>query len=201
MDPLFFNPVTSFTDHPNKISLIVYTKKCNFSCFGCYNMRSLLSSTNVITTEQIINKLQRNKNMVDLLIICGGEPLLLGEALVQELRKIKETVPTPIRIDTNGTNPDTIEKLKAEHLVDGFAMDIKFPYWMGKLPLLKNITGVENVPLQKMLQSMTLIDGMPYSLFRTVKYPILPNELIENIVEYMKRFTSPHYVNPYYHLA
>lgn len=201
MDPLFFNPVTSFTDHPDKISLVVYTKKCNFSCFGCHNMRSLLASTNSITTESIIKKLQRNDSMIDLLIICGGEPLLLGDTLVQELKKIKEATSTPIRIDTNGTNPDMVELLKAEQLVDGFAMDIKFPYWMGRLPLLKNITGIENVPLQKIMQSMSLIDGMPYSLFRTVKYPILPKELIENIVEYMKPFKSPHYVNPYYHFA
>lgn len=196
---IFYNPQTTLLDHPNKVSLIVYTNKCNWSCFGCHNMRRLakIDSKLAISTKEVIEKL--NSNLIDLLIISGGESLLLDDILVNELKEIRKESKKPIRIDTNGSLPKMVNYLKEKKLVDGFAVDVKYPYWIGDSKLEQIITGCNCVDNESILKTMSLVDGMPYTIFRTVSYPMMPKELIKGIRSYMlENFKSSHYINPYY---
>jgi pyruvate formate lyase activating enzyme len=138
--------------------------------------------------------------IVELLIITGGEPLAQGDDFIDALRYLRQHITKPIRIDTNGTSPSLVELIKNEKLADGFAMDIKFPYWLDDQDnILHKITGVKDIDKSNILKTMRLVDAMPFSLFRTVRYPILSNDLLDNIVNYVKsNFKSPHFVNTYY---
>lgn len=201
-ESIFFNPQTSLIDHPDKISLIVYTRKCNWQCFGCYNMRYLLKDDYVeaIKKEEIISLM--NSSIVDMLIISGGESMLLGQQLVDNIKFIKENTKKPIRIDTNGTQYETAKQLVDEKLVDGFAVDVKYPYWLPATSLLYSIIGVNIIDTDSILKTMKLADTLPYSLFRTVKYPILSESIVSQICSYMKtNYKSPHMLNPFYHMS
>lgn len=201
-EPIFFNPQTSLLDHPNKISLITYTRKCNWQCFGCYNMRYLLKDDYVqaITLDSLVNLL--NNTLIDMLIISGGESMLLKDQLIDNIRYLKTKINKPIRIDTNGTQFEIAKKLVDEKLVDGFAVDVKYPYWLPVTSLLYSIIGVNVIDTDSILNTMKLADTLPYSIFRTVKYPILSDSIVSQISEYMKvNFKSPHTVNPFYHIA
>ncbi len=196
---LLYNAQTTLLDHPDKISLIVYTRKCNWSCFGCYNMRDLLREDYVIpyTNKEIVQML--SSPLIDMLIVSGGESLLLKDDLIPTLQYIKTNVNKPIRIDTNGTQYETAKKLVDMKLIDGLAVDVKFPYWLGATSLLYNIVGVDIVDTEDILKTMQLADTLPYSIFRTVKYPILQDSIVNLISSYMKEnFKTPHFVNPFY---
>jgi len=199
---ILHNAQTTLLDHPDKISLIAYTRKCNWSCFGCYNMRNLLKDDFVIpySNKDIVKML--SSPLIDLLIVSGGESLLLKDELVTTLQYIKSNIDKPIRIDTNGTQYETAKKLVDMKLVDGLAVDVKFPYWLGATSLLYNIVGVDVVDTESILKTMKLADTLPYSIFRTVKYPILQDSIVDQISLYMKQnFKSPHFVNPFYNIA
>lgn len=199
---ILHNAQTTLLDHPDKISLISYTRKCNWSCFGCYNMRNLLKDDFVIpySNKDIVKML--SSPLIDLLIVSGGESLLLKDDLVTTLQYIKSNINKPIRIDTNGTQYETAKKLVDMQLVDGLAVDVKFPYWLGATSLLYNIVGVDVVDTESILKTMKLADTLPYSIFRTVKYPILQDSIVDQISLYMKQnFKSPHFVNPFYNIA
>ncbi len=201
-EPMFFNLQCSLVDHPETISAVVYTKFCNWNCWGCHNMKYLLKGKDLVsyTMEDIIKAVKNP--IVELLIITGGEPLAQGDDFIDALRYLRQHITKPIRIDTNGTSPSLVELIKNEKLADGFAMDIKFPYWLDDQDnILHKITGVKDIDKTNILKTMRLVDGMPFSLFRTVRYPILSNDLLDNIVDYIKNnFKSPHFVNNYYNI-
>jgi hypothetical protein len=61
---------------------------------------------------------------------------------------------------------------------------------------------VDVVDTESILRTMELADTLPYSIFRTVKYPILQDSIVDQISLYMEQnFKSPHFVNPFYNIA
>lgn len=116
---------SSFTDWKGKISAVIYLGGCNLRCPWCHTT-DLVESPEKITTipwSTVRNFLERSKTYVDAVVISGGEPTI-HEDLPELCRKIK-SAGFPIKLDTNGTNPEMIERLIKEKLVDYITMDIK----------------------------------------------------------------------------
>jgi Pyruvate-formate lyase-activating enzyme len=61
--------------------------------------------------------------MIDGLVITGGEPMLQKD-IVEFAKKVKE-LGYFVKLDTNGTFPDKLEKAIEEGVVDYVAMDVK----------------------------------------------------------------------------
>lgn len=201
MRSLFVNHQTTFMDHPNKVSLIMYVRKCNWKCFGCHNMKHLIRDDEVkyISLEKIITLM--NSSFYDLLIISGGECTLYDERILNDLKYIKSNTNKPVRLDSNGTNPKFLKYCFDNNIIDGVAIDVKYTYWNIRDPeKMKIITGIDNINCNDILESMKVSDGKEYSLFRTVKYPIFNQEDIDEITKYMKQFKSPHYFHNFYQL-
>lgn len=59
-------------------------------------------------------------------VITGGEPTLQAD-LPQFVSQIKE-LGFLVKLDSNGSHPEVIERLADENLVDYWAMDIKAPW-------------------------------------------------------------------------
>ena len=96
------------------------------------------------------------------MVITGGEPTLQSD-LPDFVRKIKE-FGFLIKVDTNGTNPEMIEKMNQEKLVDFWAMDIKAP--LGKYA---KIAGCP-VNLEALKKSIDLVknSGVDYEFRSTI---------------------------------
>ncbi len=205
-------PIT-FRDHPGVQSALFYTdvNLCNLNCYQCHNRNSFKGSPAFFSYDELREKLQFLKLMgVELVIISGGEPTLVP-SLENVLNFIKEEG-FPVRIDTNGTFPERIRKLLSSELVDGFAVDIKIPlldsYTPDQLRRFKTILfSSERVNDQKVLEytkKLKLTTAIikeyspPYTVFRTVRYPLLKEEEIEIISERVKLF--PYQVNPFFPL-
>jgi pyruvate formate lyase activating enzyme len=203
-------PVT-FKDHPGVQSAVPYTDiaLCNLNCFQCHNRHAYSGKAKKFTDEELKEKLTMLKLLgVELIIVSGGEPTL-EENLEEGLRLIKE-VGFPVRVDTNGTNPEVVERLIEKKLVDGFAVDVKIPlkdeYTPSELQRFKRVLfSDEGVPdkavyeyANKLRITINTIKkySLPFTLFRTVNYPLLTEEDRQTISEELK--SLPHQFNPFY---
>ena len=163
-------PVT-FSDFPGCMAAMVFTQGCNFRCPFCHNHALLaMEGGSELAAEEILSFLKRRRNLLGGVVISGGEPCL-QPGLAEFCQRIKE-MGFRVKLDTNGSLPEVVEKLLALRLVDLIAMDIKAP-----LPRLNELTGVSG-HAGAIRQSISLIAESGVShLFRTTDVtPLLTKE-------------------------
>lgn len=166
----------SLIDYPGKICAIIFTQGCNFRCPYCHNpeLISFKTSQNSISEKEVFSFLKQRKGKLDAVEITGGEPTLQLD-LVEFLERIKG-MNYSIKLDSNGSHPEVIEKIIKSKLVDYLAMDIKAP-----LRKYQKITG-SNINPHRIKQSIDLImnSGLDYELRTTiVKSQISERDILE----------------------
>jgi pyruvate formate lyase activating enzyme len=117
-----FNKLTT-QDFPGNLACIIFTNGCNFNCDYCYNRDLVESHAPEISEEEIFSYLNQRKNMLDGVVISGGEPTIWND-LIPFMGKIKE-LGLKIKLDTNGYRPELLKEILDKNLVDYIAMDIK----------------------------------------------------------------------------
>ena len=115
----------SFVDYPHKIACVVFTTGCNFRCWYCHNSH-LFVGKNKIDEEKFFDFLSSHKKFLDGVVVSGGEPTLQKD-LVPFISRIK-SMGFLCKLDTNGTDFETLKYLVENKLVDYVAMDIKAPF-------------------------------------------------------------------------
>lgn len=133
---------SSLIDFPGRASTILFVGGCNFRCPYCHNPDIVLNMLEPIEPKKIFDFLKKRKRFLDGVCISGGEPALYGE-LYGFIREIK-ALDYDVKLDTNGTNPEMLEKLIGENLVDYIAMDIKAPIEKYK-KIVKTDIDTENI--------------------------------------------------------
>lgn len=115
----------SLIDYPGKISAIVFTIGCNFRCPYCHNPELVDETATEIPEADIFTFLEKRVGLLEAVTITGGEPTMHDD-LPSFMQKVK-ALGFLVKLDTNGTNPDMLQKALEEKLVDYVAMDIKSP--------------------------------------------------------------------------
>lgn len=117
----------SLIDYPGKICAILFTRGCNFLCPYCHNPELVIKEKYApeIPMSKIYEFIESRRGKLDAISITGGEPTQHAD-LIDMLEKIKN-MGFLIKLDTNGSRPEILEKIMARNLVDYFAMDIKAP--------------------------------------------------------------------------
>ena len=112
-------------DYPGRVACTVFTGGCNFRCPFCHNAPLVLPERLAQDTdeEQVLAFLKRRTGILDGVAITGGEPLIHKE-IPAFLEKVK-TLGFSIKLDTNGSFPEMLERIVRAGLVDRVAMDIK----------------------------------------------------------------------------
>ena len=111
-------------DYPGKVACTLFTSGCNFRCPFCHNASLVTGGqTAVLEEEEILSFLKKRQGLLDGVAVTGGEPLL-HEQLVPFLEKVK-AMGYRIKLDTNGSFPERLEKIVSAGLADRVAMDIK----------------------------------------------------------------------------
>ena len=112
-------------DYPGKVACTVFLPGCNLRCPFCHNalLVTRLAETPEIPEQEVLDVLPSRRGLLDGVVLTGGEPLLQPDA-ADFLRKVRE-LGFAVKLDTNGTNPDMLEALAQEGLLDYAAMDIK----------------------------------------------------------------------------
>lgn len=116
---------TTLLDYPNLIACTLFTGTCSFRCPFCYNGNLVLHPENepVVDLDVLFSFLKKRRNVLQGVCIGGGEPTLQPD-LMGFIYKIK-SFGYRVKIDTNGYQPDVIQHLLEEDLLDAIAMDIK----------------------------------------------------------------------------
>ena len=111
-------------DYPDKLACTVFLGGCNFRCPFCHNASLVrCDGEDRISTDEFFAFLESRRSRLDGVCVSGGEPTLNKE-LVDFIRRIKE-MGFLVKLDTNGSNPDILQQLIDENLLDYVAMDIK----------------------------------------------------------------------------
>lgn len=151
----------SLLDYDENVSVVLFSPACNFRCPFCHNGDSVLGNNHGIPFDEILDFLKSRVGLVDAVVVSGGEPTLMSD-VKEKIIKIRE-LGFKIKLDTNGTNPEVLQELLNENLLDYVAMDIKNSE--EKYPLT---CGVKSVPMDKIKQSISILksSGIDYE-FRT----------------------------------
>lgn len=117
----------SLNDYPGKICATVFTQGCNFRCPYCHNPELVDPGQYgpVIPEEEVLSFLDKRRGKLEAVTVTGGEPTL-QEDLGEFLGELKSRGYL-IKLDTNGSNPETLSTMIDKRLVDYIAMDIKGP--------------------------------------------------------------------------
>ena len=173
---------TSLVDYPEKLTAVVFTIGCNFRCGYCHNpeLIKLKEDSKILDETDLFVYLEKRKGLLDAVTITGGEPTLQPD-LYNFIKKIKN-IGYLIKLDTNGTNPEVLEKLLRENLLDYIAMDIKNSI-DNYNKVVRNFTDKE-----KILKSIDLImkSGLDYEFRTTTLKSLISLEDFEKIGEMIK---------------
>ncbi len=115
----------SLIDYPHKISAIIFTIGCNFRCPFCHNPELVNPELypEKIPKNNVFEFLESRREKLDAVVISGGEPTLHKD-LYQFISKLK-SMGFLIKLDTNGTYPNILNRLIKDNLLNYIAMDIK----------------------------------------------------------------------------
>lgn len=162
----------SFIDWDSRMVAVIFTQGCNFRCGYCHNpslvIPHLIAKSDGISEDEVLSFLDSRCGWLDGVVVSGGEPTLQPD-LKTFITRIKE-MGYPVKLDTNGTNPEMLEELIAENLVDCVAMDIKS---IPRYSRYAQVTPISKTVFNKVLQSIALLQqGNIAYQFRTT---IIPN--------------------------
>lgn len=118
-------------DYPGKTAATVFTIGCNFRCPFCHNADLVIPSspsssfgiTPTISEKDFFSFLQKRKGLLDGICITGGEPTLQYD-LASFCNAIKREG-FLVKLDTNGANPEIVQDLIENSLIDYVALDVK----------------------------------------------------------------------------
>lgn len=168
----------SLIDYPGKMAAVIFTQGCNFRCPYCHNSELVdpESFRDPIAENEVLDFLEKRIGQIEGLVITGGEPTLQKD-LIDFLKKVKH-IGYPVKLDTNGSNPDVLREILRLNLVDYIAMDIKAP-----LEKYSQLTSLADCA-QRVQKSIDIILGLQvaHEFRTTLAAPVVLAEDIPKMV-------------------
>lgn len=117
----------SLIDYPGELAAVLFTRGCNFLCPYCHNYHLLYKRQGEVDLplDNVLTFLEERQGFLDGVVFTGGEPTKNPE-LEQAMVEIKR-LGYKIKLDTNGSHPELLNRLLEKGLVDYVAMDVKAP--------------------------------------------------------------------------
>jgi pyruvate formate lyase activating enzyme len=166
----------SFIDYPGKISCVLFTTGCNFACPYCHNPDLARDNPSILLPEKEISDfLKSRKGFLEGVVITGGEPTIHDD--IESVCKNIKLLDYPVKLDTNGSNPQVIENLIDKGLVDYIAMDLKtdpalYPFFVKY--------GCEPADISASIE-IIMNSGIGYEFRTTCVRPFISRPVIEKI--------------------
>ncbi len=174
----------SLIDWPGRVSGVIFTKGCNFRCFYCHNKElvfpEIYNNTPDLNWDTIIDQLRHRFRWLDGVVITGGEPTIQPDLInyIEQLNKEK----FPVKLDTNGSNPEVIEELLSKKLVAAVAMDLKtIPNVIAYQSICQSIPPIK---ISRIRQSVNLLKNSTIEVF--FRTTVITKIHTPNVVEQLK---------------
>ncbi|HEY5621213.1 MAG TPA: anaerobic ribonucleoside-triphosphate reductase activating protein [Pontiella sp.] len=174
----------SLVDYPGRFAAVFFTSGCSFSCGFCHNAALIGRKQEGLPRKRIENACEKfKKEWVNGVVITGGEPTCSTD-LPELIDLFRNDFGFPVKLDTNGSNPESIEPLLP--LVDYVAMDIKCG-----LSAYPDVAGFADT--EKILRSIELIrtKARDYEFRTTVIESVHTDEQMDEVcrmIEGSKRY-------------
>jgi len=171
-------------DYPGRIAATIFLCGCNFRCPWCYSKELVLpgkiKNQPKIPEKEFFDFLKERKGLLEGVVICGGEPTI-NVKLPDFIKKIKK-IGFTVKLDTNGSNPEMLEKLIDAHLLDYVAMDIKAPK-----EKYEKVVGVK-VDVEKIQKSIDILkqDKVDYEFRSTIVPQVHTKEDVIEMAKWIK---------------
>ena len=151
-------------DYPGRLAATVFLGGCNMRCPFCHNASLVVRPDNTeITEDELFAFLESRRGKLSGVCVTGGEPTLNRElpSFISKIRALGYSV----KLDTNGTNPEMLESLIRDGLVDYVAMDIKT-----SIENYGRVSGIPDLDTSKIERSIDLLlsGTVPYEFRTTV---------------------------------
>ena len=151
-------------DYPGRLAATVFLGGCNMRCPFCHNASLVVRPDNTeITEDELFAFLESRRGKLSGVCVTGGEPTLNRElpSFISKIRALGYSV----KLDTNGTNPEMLESLIRDGLVDYVAMDIKT-----SIENYGRVSGIPDIDTSKIERSIDLLlsGTVPYEFRTTV---------------------------------
>lgn len=163
-------------DYPGKVGATIFAQGCNFACPYCHNPELVASFPDqpFLSEDDVFSFLEKRKGKLEAVTITGGEPTL--QKNLHSFAKNIKAMGYLLKMDTNGSHPEILERLINSGLLDYVAMDVKAP--------LNKYAGVTRSPvsIEAIRRSIKIILASEISTeFRTtvVRSQLAPEDLLE----------------------
>ena len=117
----------SLNEYPGRIAAVVFCQGCNFRCPYCHNPE-LVDPDRYAPPwpeSRVLDALATRRGQLQGVVITGGEPTLQDD-LERFIRSVRD-LGFPVKLDTNGSNPDVLAHLLSAGLLDHVGLDVKAP--------------------------------------------------------------------------
>lgn len=185
---MLISGIQQFTmlDYPRKLACIIFLAGCDFRCGFCHNAQFVLPEEinkikkHFIPKEAVLHFLHQRKDKLDGVVISGGEPTL-SSGLKELMKDIKE-MGFLVKLDTNGHQPQKIEEILKQKLVDYIAMDIK-----SDLESYQKLTS-SCIKVDNIVKSIELIktSRIDYEFRTTIINEIHNDNVLRNMISLVK---------------
>lgn len=163
-------------------------------CTYCYNSDIVLQNGNK-TLSELFAFLQKRIGLLDGVVLSGGECTMFKD-IIPVCQKIKE-LGFKIKIDTNASNPNILNSLIKQNLIDYVALDFKAPKG-----LFENIT--KSKFHEKTLESLKFLQksDLNYEVRTTVHGDLLDEKAINEIIDtlHVNGYKGVYYLQNYLHV-
>lgn len=173
----------AMVDFPGKLAATVFTGGCNLRCPFCHNalLVTRLAESPSLSEEDILSFLDSRKNLLDGMVLSGGEPLM-QPGCTDFLQKVRD-LGLSIKVDTNGCYPEVLRDILNRGLVDYVAMDIK-----NRRKKYAETVGIPNFDLSPIEESIQILktSGVDYEFRTTVVQELHTADDIRAIAQWVQ---------------
>ncbi|HHN46008.1 MAG TPA: anaerobic ribonucleoside-triphosphate reductase activating protein [Planctomycetes bacterium] len=172
MPPIGLYLASTLIEWPGRVCASVVLQGCNFRCPFCHSREFVPvgKPSKEINIEDVLMDIRMRRDWTDAVVVSGGEPSIHG-GLAELLESFKHAG-LLVKLDTNGSNPATLERLLSEGLVDLVALDVKAPLD----ERYEKASGIK-VNVDNVRRSIEILKGRPQAQeFRTTYVPGLHGE-------------------------
>ena len=177
-------PITSITrftfqDYPEHTACILWFSGCNMACAYCHNPELVRGELVKLPPEQIIAFLESRRGLLEGVVLSGGECTLCPA--LPEFAGYLKSLGYKIKIDTNGTNPELLEQLIENRLIDFVALDYKAPS-----DLFCSITHYDGYDRFKQSLQLLCASGIGLEVRTTIHADLLDEDDINAILTHLE---------------
>lgn len=150
------------------------------ACSYCHNPELVKGELSKLPSAQVTEFLESRKGLLEGVVLSGGECMM--SAQLPDFARYLKSLGFKVKVDTNGTNPDMLEKMLGENMIDYVALDYKAPP-----DLFQSITGFDGYTLFERSLNLLIASGIPLEIRTTVHADLLDEEDINTIIRRLEK--------------